>query len=424
MKTLTHILAAAVFICACNSKPKKIIADAPPPPANAAIASLSLENVNKYYPAVSKFFDSLLLSKGFNGGILVAKNGTILYEKYTGWQDLRKKDSLTSKSSLHIASTSKTFTGMAILRLIQEGRLGLNDSLSRFFPDFPYPGVTIKMLLSHRSGLPNYIYYLSEKKNWDRNVFVTNQDVLNSLYNIHPGVTSRPGTRFHYCNTNFVLLAMIIEKLTGLNYGKYIKQTFFDPFGMKDTYVYSHNDSLTAIPSFKWNGGLWQEDQFDRTYGDKNIYSTPEDLLKWDQAIYGGLVINKQLLDSAFTPYSNERRSIHNYGLGMRLLIFPNGKKVTYHNGRWHGYNSFFAHLPDENVTIIVLSNKFNSRVYSTRYIYDIFGPYMHERNDAGEEENDNGNGNGTSQAINKINSGKSEPLTYKFITPPKIVKR
>jgi CubicO group peptidase (beta-lactamase class C family) len=424
LKTYTHILAAAVFVCACNSKPKKTIADAPPPPANAAIASLSHEDVNKYYPAVSKFFDSLLLSKGFNGGILVAKNGSILYEKYTGLQDLRKKDSLTAQSSLHIASTSKTFTGMAILRLIQEGRLGLNDSLSSFFRDFPYPGVTVKMLLSHRSGLPNYIYYLSEKKNWDRNVFVTNQDVLNSLYNIHPGVTSRPGTRFHYCNTNFVLLAMIIEKLTGLNYSKYIKQTFFDPFGMKNTYVYSHEDSLTAIPSFKWNGGLWQEDQFDRTYGDKNIYSTPEDLLKWDQAIYSGLVINKQLLDSAFTPYSNERRSIHNYGLGMRLLIFPNGKKVTYHNGRWHGYNSFFAHLPDENVTIIVLSNKFNSRVYSTRYIYDIFGPYMHERNDAGEEENDNGNGNGTSQAINKTNSGKSESVTYKFSAPAKIAKR
>ena len=118
-------------------------------------------------------------------------------------------------------------------------------------------------------------------------------------------------------------------------------------------------------------------DCLEGTYGDKNLYTTPEDLLKWDQAFYTEEILNKQMQDSAFTPYSNERRSMHNYGLGWRLLMIPNGKKVIYHNGRWHGFNAAFARLTDEKVTIIILGNKYNSRIYTAaRDAYDIFGDY------------------------------------------------
>lgn len=146
---------------------------------------------------------------------------------------------------------------------------------------------------------------------------------------------------------------------------------------MTHTYVHTINDSARTTPSFDGYGKDWQLDFSDGPYGDKNIYSTVQDLLKWDQAWYNGVVLNEKLVDSAFTPYSNERPSMHNYGLGWRLLMMPNNKKVIYHHGRWHGFNSAFARLPDEKITIIILSNKFNKNVYSVaRNMYNLFGDY------------------------------------------------
>ena len=422
LKTVLYTILVVCVLCACQIKsegPTVLQEDSldyypPTPPV------LSKQEFRYYHNVAKKFFDSLLILKGFNGSILVAKNGAVVYENYVGFQDLLKKDSLTSESAFHIASISKTFTGMAILKLIQEGKINLNDSISRYFPGFPYEGITIKMLLSHRSGLPNYVYYLSDKKLWNRKVNVINQDVLNTLYNLQPTKSYNPNRRFNYCNTNFVLLAMIIEKVTGINYGTYLKQIFFTPLQMNHTFVYSIADSECALPSFNAYGRPWTKDEFDATYGDKNIYSTPQDLLKWDQAIHNGLVINQPLLDSAFTPYSNERPSIHNYGLGWRLLMFPNGKKVIYHNGRWHGNNSFFAHLPEEKITIVVLGNKYNRHIYSTRYIYDLFGHYLQKREENGEDENENGTGHENE----KEPTDKNLPANSSALANPKSAKR
>jgi CubicO group peptidase (beta-lactamase class C family) len=352
---------------------------------------INQQEFRRYYRELSNYFESTLVRRGFNGGILVAKEGNVIYEKYTGFADMRTKDPMTDSTTMHIASSGKTFTGMAILRLAQENQLSLDDQLEKFFPEFPYPGITVKMLLDHRSGLPNYVYFIPNS-NWDKKKFATNADVLNILYTDKPKRLFKPDTRFTYSNTNYVLLAMIIEKVTGQQYPEFMRSKFFEPLGMKHTYVFTLKDSLTATQSFEANGRLWQYDCLEGTYGDKNIYTTPQDLLKWDQAVYTEQLINKTFQDSAFTPYSLERPSIHNYGLGWRLLMIPNGKKVIYHNGRWHGFNAAFARLTDEKVTIIVLGNKFNSRIYSAaRDAYDIFGDYRQTR-DREEEETDNNN--------------------------------
>ena len=278
---------------------------------------------------------------------------------------------------------------MAILRLAQENQLSLDDPLEKFFPGLPYPGITVKMLLSHRSGLPNYVYFIPNSK-WDKKQYVTNADVLNILYSDKPNRLFKPDTRFTYSNTNYVLLAMIIEKVSGKEFPEFMRSKFFEPLGMKHTYVFTLKDTLTATQSYEANGRLWQYDCLEGTYGDKNIYTTPQDLLKWDQAFYTEQLINKTLLDSAFTPYSMERPSVHNYGLGWRLLMIPNGKKVIYHNGRWHGFNAAFARLTDEKVTIIILGNKYNSRIYTAaRDAYDIFGDYRQTRNGDDEDANE-----------------------------------
>lgn len=349
-----------------------------------------------YYRVLSDFFDSSLLTKNFNGGILIAKNGAVIYEKYSGLIDLRKKDlpagqadSITASTPFQVASTSKPFTAMAILRMVQEKKLSLEDSLSKYFPGLPYPGITIKMLLNHRSGLPNYVYFIPNSK-WDKMKDVTDNDVLNLLYALRPKRSFPPGTHFSYCNTNFVLLALIIEKISGEKFPEYMKKNIFDPLQMSNTFVFTPADSTRATPSFNYDRSYWKNDFLDETYGDKNIYTTPGDLLKWDQALYTDKVISKSMQDSAFSPYSFENKSIHNYGLGWHLLLLPNGKKVIYHFGRWHGFNAAFARLTDEKVTIIILGNKFSRNIYNVAHqCYDIFGDYQqHHLNEEEESEN------------------------------------
>jgi CubicO group peptidase (beta-lactamase class C family) len=387
LKTIFYILLLTFTCIACNlSSQKKDTDDSlqyyPPTPA-----ILTKQEFRFYYRELSDFFDTSLLNKGFNGGIIVARSGAIIYEKYQGLVDLRKKDPLTDSTSLHIASTSKTFTSIAILRMIEQGKLSLNDSITKFFPSLPYPGITVKMLLNHRSGLPNYLYFLSDG-GWDKKKYALNQDVLDFMITKKQDKIFSPDSRFNYCNTNYVLLALLIEKVSGKTYPDYMQEEFFGPLRMSHSYVFTLKDTLTATPSFTNNGTYWDYDFLDGTYGDKNIYTTPQDLLKWDQALYTDQLISKAMLDSAFSGYSFEKPSIHNYGLGWHLIILPNGKKIVYHFGKWHGFNAAFSRLPDEKVTIIILGNKFNRSIYNAAHLcYDLFGDYGQRR--VNEEESD-----------------------------------
>jgi CubicO group peptidase (beta-lactamase class C family) len=391
LKNVLYTIALLTIVCSCDvgsTKAKPAEDDSlqyyPPTPEQ-----LPREEFRHYLRTLSSYFDSMLLNRGFNGGILVAKNGGIIYEKYQGKADLRKTEAMNDSSSLHIASTSKTFTGVATLRLVQEGKLSLDDSLTKFFPGLPYAGITVKMLLNHRSGLPNYVYFIPNSKIWDKKKNVTNQDMLDLLYTEKPNKSFSAGKRFSYSNTNYVLLSMIIEQLTGKSFPQYMQEKYFGPLQMRHTYVFTPADSARSIPSFNYNGSFWENDFLEYTYGDKNVYSTPRDLLKWDQALYTDQLISKELLDSAFKPYSNERPSIHNYGLGFRMLNMPNGKKVIYHFGRWHGFNAAFSRLTDEKVTIVILGNKFTRGVYTAAtHAYDIFGNY-HQRQGPSEEDED-----------------------------------
>lgn len=376
MKTIFFsILLCILCGCGATSNRKEKEAEARRQTYAAHFPELSPAEKKRYHDAVEVYVAPLLRS-GFSGSILVAKNGTTVYENYSGFNNASLKDSVNAGTPLQIASTSKTLTAGAILQLVQGGKLSLNDSLGTFFPGFPYPGITVKMLLNHRSGLPNYLYYLEGGK-WDKKNFLTNLDVLNTLMELKPARAYNPDTRFQYCNTNYVLLALIIEQLSGLSYPEYMQQAIFEPLGMNNSFVYTPTDSSVHTQSYNAGGGVWAPDYTDGPYGDKNIYSTPQDLLKWDQALYTDAFISKSLLDSAFTAYSHEKPGQHHYGLGFRLLHLSNGKKVIYHNGRWHGFNAAFSRLTDEKVTIIILGNKYKSSIYTiARKMYNLFGPY------------------------------------------------
>ena len=346
--------------------------------------TVSPEETARIRNACVLWYDTVLKQKGFNGEILVAKNGNIIFEQYNGTGHLPGTDTISATTSLHIASVSKTFTAMAILKLWQNGKLNIDDEFSKYFPAFNYSGVTIRSLLNHRSGLPNYTHFL-ENLGWDKTRLVTNEDVLNFLITRKAELIdiAAPNSHFTYCNTNYALLALLIEKITGKKYADFINQTFFIPLQMKNSYVFSLADSAKALPSYNWKGKIEPFGFLDAVYGDKNIYTTVRDLLIWDRALSCNLLFTNETLEQAYAPYSNEKPGTRNYGLGWRMNIYPNGKKIIYHNGWWHGSNASFKRLLNDSATIIVIGNKFTRAIYHTKILASIidsaYGPVDEE---------------------------------------------
>ena len=378
-----------------NAVPAEIILPAP-----GVLTAAEKERIDT---ACRAWYDSVLAPRGFSGGMLVAKNGTIVFERYAGTCHIPGNDSITATTPLHIASVSKTFTAMAILKLAQENKLGLDDEFSKYFPIFNYPGVTIRDLLSHRSGLPNYTHFL-ENMGWDKTRIASNEDVLNFMVEHKAEMVdvNTPGTHFTYCNTNYALLALLIEKITRLQYGDYIRRVFFIPLQMKNSFVYSTADSNRVVPSYNWKGKPEVMNFLDGVYGDKNIYTTVRDLLTWDRALRTNLLFTPETLQAAYAAYSNEKPGIKNYGLGWRMLTYPNGQKIIYHNGWWHGSNASFTRLINDSATIIVIGNKFTRNIYHARVLASLFGNYF---NNTEEDEND-----ASASVMNSTDSLQKEP--------------
>jgi CubicO group peptidase (beta-lactamase class C family) len=322
------------------------------------------------------FFNETLKPGRFNGAILVSRNGKIVFEKYNGLKEVLSGDPIDSSTAFHLASVSKTFTAMAILRLREKGLLQIEESVSTFLSGFPFNKITIKDLLSHRSGLPNYVHF-AERLGWDAHQFLTNQDILDLIIrNANKLKTGRPNAYFDYCNTNYALLALIVEKLSKISFSQFLKKEFFDPLGMTNTFVFEISMADKVLQSYKFNNRKEPMMFLDAVYGDKNIYSTPRDMMKWDRALVPGNFFNQQTLDEAFKGYSYERRGKRNYGLGWRLVETPGGKKIVYHNGWWHGNNTVFSRLPSDSTVIIVLGNKFNRNIYRAKKIAGTFSGY------------------------------------------------
>jgi CubicO group peptidase (beta-lactamase class C family) len=187
---------------------------------------------------------------------------------------------------------------------------------------------------------------------------------------------------FNYCNTNYALLALIIEQVSGMKYSQYLEKTFFTPIGMQHTFVFSPEMENSVLPSYNWKAKKEPFTYLDGVYGDKNIYSTPRDMLKWDSILTYGSLFKSETLEAAYTGYSNEKRGIKNYGLGWRMYVYPNNKKIIYHNGWWHGNNTFFSRMIDDSITIIVLGNKFNKHIYDARKLYTLLGSAGNLSND------------------------------------------
>ena len=408
-------------LAACNATVKEAALKTDtiqPPTIINSTKPISATEKQRLYSACKLWFDTVLGNKGFNGAMIVAKQGNIVFETYNGTGHLPGNDSINANTPFHIASVSKTFTAMMVLLLAQQKHININDEYSKYFPSFNYPSVTIKTLLNHRSGLPNYVYFM-EKLGWDKTKYVSNNDVLNYLINKKTQLTNivTPNTKFTYCNTNYALLALLIEKVTNEKYTAFLQKNVFVPLQMNNSFVFDTAMLNKVNNSYDWRNRIMPFNYLDAVYGDKNIYSTVQDLLKWDRAISNSNMFTKHTLDEAYTPYSNEKNGVRNYGLGWRMFVYPNGKKIIYHNGWWHGNNACFVRLIEDDATIIIVGNKFNRNIYHGRELANLFSNYTPVN---GEEENETTKDSVTD---NTTLTDKQLLLNAKLAAPKALVK-
>lgn len=333
---------------------------------------------NSVVGRINHFYNKNWPNNTMNGSFLVAKNGQILFEKYNGFANKNEGTEITPETPVQIASVSKVLTATAVLKLVNAGKIDLDQKVNTILKTFPYEECTIRMLLDHRTGMRNYAYFTDRDKSvWDRHNQLTNKDILDILATKNIGLESRTGTRFSYCNTNYAMLALIIEKITGLSYKEAMSEMIFKPLGMKNTYVFDDDkDRKKIVPSYKGNGVEIGFDYLDNVYGDKNIFSTARDLLKFDRARQSPDFLKPELLKQVYTGYSNERKGTKNYGLGIRMINWETGQNFYFHNGWWHGNTSSYITLMKEDVTIIALSNKMTRNTYAVRKLAPVFGDY------------------------------------------------
>ena len=308
---------------------------------------------------VDNIYNSLKGKQSPGIALLVAKDGNVLYKKGFGYADVKNRITVTPDTKFRIGSVTKQFTAAAILKLQEQNLLDVNDKLSRFIPDFPRGDeVTIHQLLNHTSGIHSY----TGKNDFLSRVTKTvSPDTLIAAIK-KDSFDFNPGEKMLYNNSGYFILGYIISKVSGKPYEIFLKETFFDPLQMKNTGVhYSGIKLQNEAKGYSRSGSQYEEAlNWDMSWagGAGAMYSTVDDLLKWNQALYGGKVLDKKSLDAALTPATlkNGEQPPMRYGYGLGLNKFR-GIDIISHSGGLHGFITQLAYYPSENMTVVMFSN-------------------------------------------------------------------
>jgi len=377
------ILASLFCMASCNNIPGHFFS------SKSSVEKRNDSIANLFNPQIAAqkaikldtFFKALQKNTGFNGTVLVAQYGKIIYKRAFGIANNFTKDQLSTRTPFQLASVSKQFTAVSILQLMEQGKLKLDDRVEQHIPGFPYDSsITIRSLLTHKSGLANYAYCLD--KYYNKKAPLTNAKVVELFKKIKPGIDYHPNRQFHYNNTNYILLAYIVERISGKGFREYLKENIFIPAGMTESFVYdpAHPEllkkSATGYQPKRSGLAVVGFDHLDGVTGDKGIYSTVEDMFLWDQALNSETVIKLSSLAEAFTPQHTKPKVLTtNYGLGWRLKQLENGEWITYHTGWWHGFKNYYLHNQKDNSAIIILGNMANHSLAKVNIVQSILYP-------------------------------------------------
>jgi CubicO group peptidase (beta-lactamase class C family) len=320
--------------------------------------------------------DSLVATiPDFSGVILLAEKGTAVYHKALGFAEIESNQKMDTTSVFELASVSKQFTAMLIAMLNEEKKLRYDDAIEKYLPGLPYPNITIRNLLNHTSGLPDYQKLMDEQ--WDKTNVATNDDIIAYLKKFHPAPLFKPGEKYMYSNTGYVLLGSIVEKASGEEFIAFCNKRIFHPLAMTSTDI-RNKSQKEAIKNFAQGYILVLErrkyvraDSFPSSNytiwlggrkGPGRISSTASDLLKWDRALYSEKLVTSKTLNEIFSPAKLNNDSISNYGFGWMLQKDSLLGNVVYHTGDNPGYRTEIIRYIDKDKTLIVLCNNAHAK--------------------------------------------------------------
>jgi CubicO group peptidase (beta-lactamase class C family) len=338
---------------------------------------------------LDSLFSSLYIYRQINGNAFVAENGVPIFKKSFGYSNLKAMAFNNDNSGFSLASVSKVFTSTAILQLKEKGRLKLDDFVIKYFSDFPYPEITIRHLLTHTSGLPEIEIFRQQVEDNPDKVF-SNKDFLPTLKKVKQPLAFKPNDKFQYTNANYILLALIVEKVSGLSFQEYLQKNIFSPAKMTSTYFQkdisqagNKNRVVDYDYPFLFSTKLENVDSIKRYkvrllnlsgfVGNGNIISTTTDILKFDQELYAGKLIKQASLQEAFTPNKLSNNQIvqttlgeekASYGLGWFILSDSSEGKIVGHTGGAPGALSILLRNIDKKQTVILFDNAFNKSLF------------------------------------------------------------
>ncbi|MCT2561900.1 serine hydrolase [Chryseobacterium herbae] len=339
---------------------------------------------------LNTFFSTLYKNNMFNGSAVVSEPGKPIFSDHYGYSNIENKEKFSDQSQFPIASVTKTFTSTAILQLKEKGKLKIDDSVQKYLPDFPYPTISIKNLLSNTSGLADYYNLFDIIIQEQPEKIISNQDIIPTLIRFKTPLAFVPGSKWEYNNVNFCIAAMIIEKVSGMSYAMYMEKNIFSPAKMKNsfvpidrkikkinqvelyTYPNLYSTDLVNVNTVKEPFPIAGKSNF---YGNGGIVSTALDLEKYQNALFSHQILGKKELEEALTAttlndgnkatYPIDGKEV-SYGLGWFMYTDESKGKIVFHDGSIHGLTSILAHNINKNQSVILLSNMGNSPVFST----------------------------------------------------------
>lgn len=357
-----------------------------------------LDTIGDRYDIEALEFVANDMSEKLNGVLLVAVRDTVLVEHAYGElsltgepprRDVPEDNRITENTLFDLASISKQFTAVSVLQLCVQGKIDLNDTITKYFPNLPYSGVSIRHLLTHTSGIPEYFNF--KYTVYGSVAFVDNELLLRVLERQKYAKTFKTGTKFEYVNTNYAILAALVAKVSGVPFEEYVHENLFKPAGMKSTRFFteivgidakhgkkyanvdpkSEDVSVQPLPSdmsiargHRKMAVAARYDRLNGVLGDKGIYSNAEDMLRWANAMF----IDYKILPKEWVDLATQRENQLKdgslpekiYGYGYRIEESPVNGKLVYHGGLWNGFQNLFLYRPSDNVVIVFLSNLYN----------------------------------------------------------------